>query len=141
MSEDTMRSRKPLRCEVCGVEDGVKKVFYRKPFGQYLCDKHNCQMQTKGRITNPSPRGCFDKNDYVVKDHVVYMNLYNRQEEVVCVVKFDERFLDDLKDRKWRPIWKTNKYYAITIGSPESGLSHEYMHRIIAKLAGMDLGG
>lgn len=140
MNADTMQAP-VLSCEVCGVTNETKNVTYRKRFDSILCDKHYCQMKCYGRITNPSSRSCFDKNEYRIDGDIVYMDLYNRQEEVVCVVRFDRRFLPYIKDRKWRPVWKTCKYYAVTIGSQESGLSHEYMHRIIAQLGGLNIDG
>ena len=135
-----MRKEFDGRCEVCGVQNGTKVVRYRAKYGQVLCDKHFMQLKTKGAITDKSPRGCYDLNDYTIQDGIVFMELYNRQEEVIGITKFDEEFLPLLKSRKWRPTKKSkNKYYAVTIGSPESGLSHEYMHRIIAQKAGLDI--
>lgn len=127
------------KCSVCGITSDVKTVIYRSKCDAILCDKHWYQMRTKGRITDPTPRSCFDKNDYWIVDDVVYMNLYNRKGEIVDTVKFDKWVLEDLKNRKWRPVWKPPHYYAETIGNKSEGVSHVYMHRVIMELAGYDI--
>lgn len=130
-----------LVCDVCGITSKEKAVHYRRKYDRVLCDKHSSQLKVKGMITDPSPRGCFDPNEYEIKDNVVYMKLYNRQQEVIGITMFDVIYLDYIKQFVWRPVCKSyNKYYAATIGRPESGLSHEYMHRMIMELAGIDMG-
>lgn len=126
-------------CEICGAESTVKHVAFRRRFKQTLCDKHFEQMRKYGKITNSSPRGCFDKNDFKIVGDLVYMSLYDRQERLVGETVFDLQFLDDVMRRKWRPVKKANKLYVATI-SDTPGRTHDYLHRFVAELSGMELG-
>ena len=136
-----MELTKPTYCEVCGISSEIKRVMYSRKFGQVLCDKHRAQMQTKGRIIDPTQFSCFDRNEYTEDDKYVYMVLRNRKYDVVGTAIFDKRFKDKVVGRKWRPVWKSPSFYPATIGTKEEGKTHVYLHRKIMEWAGFDLTG
>lgn len=124
-------------CDICGVSSDKKYVAFRKKYQKFLCDKHCAQIKSYGHIIDATPRGCFDLNDYTIKDGIVYMELYDRRNNVVAITKFDQEFLPVLSQRKWRPVKKRNKLYVMTIGRKEEGVSHIAMHQIIGRMIGL----
>ena len=78
------------KCEICG-KDNFKKIRYG---GYTLCSKHMHQLQKYGKFLDNIPRTNNDLNDYIIKNDIVYFNLYNQKNQKIGT------FFIDLEERK-----------------------------------------
>ena len=131
----------PCQCAICGVSSKTKPVRYYSAHDMILCGKHAWQLDTYGEIKDLSPLNRFDRNRYVVRDHVVYMDICDRFQTKKCEVLFDECFLDDISPRKWRITIKKGRTYITTKANEDEDTAHLTIHRFIARLAGWNIDG
>ena len=88
------------KCEICG-KDNFKKIRYG---GYTLCSKHMHQLQKYGKFLDNIPRTNNDLNDYIIKNDIVYFNLYNQKNQKIGTFFIDlediEKIFEILKDNK-----------------------------------------
>ena len=135
-----MTQRHLLFCDVCGASSERRIVLFRKKYGQTLCSKHVEQMRRHGKITDVSERSCFDRNAYSISGDCALIDLFNRSGDRFQTI-VDSRFLDDIIQRKWRPIRKCQKIYVGTIANDKEVGRTTYLHRVIMKLGGEKIEG
>lgn len=82
-------------CCVCGSD---YKVHYSRLFKGLYCQRHYSQLYNLGELKE---RTVFDRNDYVVDDHVTYIIIRNKKQEEVARATIDTEDLEIVKPYKW----------------------------------------
>jgi len=117
-------------CKVCASTQECRRVSS----GDILCLKHRRQFYKTGSVLERNTR---DKNDYIVKDAVVYMSLYNREHELVGTTLFDEKDLEQVSKHKWG-MHKRNGYVFTNRLDKESGkYKYQSLHRFLTNFQGL----
>lgn len=137
------RRSKPCYCDICGVSSLEKNVIFSRKYNKLLCGKHKWELDKYGEIKNSTPYNRFDKNRYRIENGIVYMDIYDSFQNKIAETLFDEKYLDDITQRKWRLCYKRNRQYPYvsTRATPEEKTAHMPMHRYIANLSGMNIDG
>lgn len=94
-------------------------------FGMHLCNKHYNQYYKYGKFLDSNPRTIYDRNEYHICGDITYIDLYNKDCEVVGQAIIDTEDLDKVKDIKWKLSW--NGY---AMSTPRSRPSR-HMSRVI----------
>ena len=113
-------------CDVCGRYSDclVGKNGYK------LCTKHYNQYKKHGKFLDSNPRTIYDKNEYHIYGDITYIDLYNKDCEVVAQAIIDTEDLDKVKDIKWK--LSTSGYAMNTpSGSVAERGPNKHMSRII----------
>lgn len=105
------------KCEICG-KLHRKKL---KADGKIVCNKHYKQFKKFGCFRDASNRTQRDKNNITVVGDVAYIDLYDKQYNVVAQAIIDAEDVDKVKNIKWR---KNCNGYAIN-----NSHCSEYIHR------------
>lgn len=113
-----------LPCDVCGKM--TKKIFIVN--GMKLCSKHNTQYQKYGKFLDNNPRTIYDKNEYHVDGNVTYIDLYDKDCNVISQAIIDTEDIDKVKDTKWK---LSNSGYAMNIPNHGSNRKAKYMGRVV----------
>lgn len=113
---------KNWKCDICGREMN-KKI---KSHGYILCNKHYKQFKKYGEFLDNNPRTILDRNEYHIHNNITYIDLYNKQCEVIAQVKIDTEDLDKVKYTKWK---LSNSGYAMN--TPKFGNGNKHMSREI----------
>lgn len=137
------RRSKLCYCDICGISSLEKPVMFSRKYNKLLCGKHKYELDKFGEIKNPTPYNRFDKNRYRIENSVVYMDIYDKFQNKIAETLFDEKYLDDIIQRKWRLCYKGNQQYPYvsTRATPNEKVAHMPLHRFVAKLAGMNIDG
>lgn len=112
---------KEHRCDICGRP--LRSL--NKTHGYILCAKHCRQLRLFGEFLDNNPRTVYDENEYHIDGDVTYIDLYNRNGDIVAQTIIDTEDLDRVKHIKWR---LNNQNYVVT--SPRNGTSTR-LHRVI----------
>ena len=86
------------KCEVCG-------RYHRKKLlagGKVVCNKHYKQFKKFGYFRDSSPRTQRDKNNITIKGNVAYIDLYDKQYNVIAKAIIDTEDINKVKYIKWR---------------------------------------
>lgn len=113
---------KTHKCDICGREV-FKKI---KSQGYVLCNKHYKQIKKHGRFLDTNPRTIFDRNEYHIKEDVTYIDLYDKQCNVIAQVIIDTEDLDKVKYTKWK---LSSSGYAMN--TPKFSGAIKHMSRVI----------
>lgn len=89
---------KTHRCDVCGRM--LNKQI--KSHGYILCNKHYKQFKKYGKFLDNNPRTIYDKNEYHIKGDVTYIDLYDKQCNVIAQAIIDTEDLDKVQYIKWK---------------------------------------
>ena len=86
------------RCEICG------KLWRKKLIadGKIVCNKHYKQFKKFGYFRDTSPRTQRDKNEITIKGDIAYIDLYDKQYNVIAKAIIDVEDVDKVKYIKWR---------------------------------------
>lgn len=105
------------KCEVCG-RLHRKKL---KADGKVVCNKHYKQFKKYGYFRDTSCRTQRDKNNITIIGDIAYIDLYDKQYNVIAQAIIDAEDVDKVKFIKWR---KNCNGYVINHSH-----SNEYIHR------------
>lgn len=85
-------------CSCCG------RVMFKavRSNKKIYCNKHYKQMKKYGYTLDDNPRTPNDKNEIHVKDEISYMDLYDKDNNVIAQVKFDTEDVEKVRYTKWR---------------------------------------
>lgn len=109
-------------CDVCG-----REMFRKtKSHGMTLCIKHYNQLKKYGRFLDNNPRTIYDRNDYVIKDNIAVINLYNKYCNKIAEVVIDAEDIHKVKYFKWK---LSNSGYAMN--TPKYKASNIHMSHVI----------
>lgn len=86
------------KCEVCG------KMWRKKLVadGKVVCNKHYKQFKKFGYFRDNSSRTQRDKNDIIIDGDIAYIDLYDKQYNVIAKTIIDADDVDRVKNIKWR---------------------------------------
>lgn len=85
-------------CDVCGRELS-RKI---KSHGYTLCNKHYKQFKKYGKFLDNNPRTLLDKNEYHIEGDITYIDLYDKNCNVIAQAIIDTEDLDKVKYTKWK---------------------------------------
>lgn len=109
-------------CDACG-RKSKKKI---KSHGYVLCNKHYKQFKKYGRFLDNNPRTIYDPNEIHVCGDVAYVDLYDKNCNVIAKAIIDTEDIPKVKYIKWK---LSNSGYAMN--TPKyKGLS-KHMSRVI----------
>lgn len=108
-------------CDICG-----RKMFRKiKSHGRIFCNKHYKQFKKYGKCLDNNPRTISDRNEYHINGDITYIDLYNKECEVIAQAIIDTEDLQKVKYVKWK---LSNSGYVMN--TPKTG-SNLHMSRII----------
>ena len=84
------------QCEICGSTNNVSGKNGK--YGMDLCGKHREQMSKYGYILE---RTQYDKNEFIIKDNVLKIILYDKHGEIVGYALTDSIYFDKVSKYKW----------------------------------------
>jgi hypothetical protein len=86
------------KCEVCG------RMWRKKLIadGKVVCNKHYKQFKKFGFFRDTSSRTQRDKNNITIDGDVAYIDLYDKQYNVIAKAIIDATDVDKIKNIKWR---------------------------------------
>ena len=85
-------------CEFCGKEMFRKIVSH----GHIFCDKHYKQYKKYARVLDNNPRTILDRNEFHVAGDITYIDLYDKNCEVVAQAIIDTEDLPKVRYTKWK---------------------------------------
>lgn len=97
-SLSTGGNMKEHKCEICG-RMSFKKYKYN---GQVVCRKHYNQFKKYHRFLDTNPRTTYDRNEYHICGDITYIDLYNKQCEVIAQAIIDTEDLSKVRYTKWK---------------------------------------
>lgn len=110
-------------CEVCG-----REVFRKiKSHGYVFCNKHYKQLKKYGHVLDRNPRTILDKNEFHVDGNVTYIDLYDKDCNVIAQAMIDTEDIHKVKYTKWK---LSNSGYAMNTPKFSGGnkhMSHEIL--------------
>lgn len=113
-------------CDACG-RCCDKLIGY---FGKHLCTKHYNQYKKYGKFLDSNPRTIYDKNEYHIDGDITYIDLYDKDCNVIAQAIIDTEDLDKVKDIKWKLSW--NGY---AMNTPKGSIAergpNKHMSRVI----------
>lgn len=118
-------------CEWCGRENTL--IEYKN--GMRLCSKHYKQLKRYGKLLDQNPRTSFDMNEIRTDGDISYVDIYDKDCNVIATAIIDTKNIDKVKDIKW----KYSHGYASNTPKKNSGKPCQHMHRIIAGVTDPDL--
>jgi len=117
------------RCNVNGCD--------KKHYGKGYCQRHAWQFRTHGRILDHTR---YDDNTYRVDGDVTYLDLRNKQHEIIGEAIIDADRLDECLKHKWslqnfgyvnaRIDGKLTLMHRFLFGIPSDGLDTDHINRI-----------
>lgn len=87
-------------CDCCNRKLSIKKYYRLK--GYTLCSKHMHQLLKHGHFLDNIQRTNSDLNDYIIKENVCIINIYNQKNIKVEECIIDAEDLPKVKYNKWR---------------------------------------
>lgn len=118
-------------CSVCG-RIMLKKI---KAFGKIYCNKHYKQQKKYGKPLDSNPRTSYDRNEIRIDGNIAYMDLYDKNANVIATTIFDSEDIDKVQYTKWKlssngyvmytPKYKgCNKHFSRTILQTNQFVDH-----------------
>ena len=86
------------KCEVCG------RMWRKKLIadGKVVCNKHYKQFRKFGYFRDTSDRTQRDKNNITINGSIAYIDLYDKQYNVIAKAIIDTEDVERVKNIKWR---------------------------------------
>ena len=113
---------KEWTCDICGRKMN-KKI---KSNGYILCHKHYKQFKKYGKFLDNNPRTLHDRNEYHICGDITYIDLYDKNCNVIAQAIIDTEDLDKVKYTKWK---LSSSGYAMN--TPKYSGSNKHMSRVI----------
>lgn len=113
---------KEHKCDICGRELRSKIRIH----GYTLCTKHYHQYKKYGKFLDNNPRTLLDKNEFHINENITYIDLYNKDLEVIGQTMIDTEDLEKVRYIKWK---LSNSGYVMN--TPKYKGNNKYMSRII----------
>ena len=109
-------------CDIC------KKELTRKikSHGYTLCNKHYKQFKKYGRFLDNNPRTPYDKNEYHICGKITYIDLYDKNFNIVNKAIIDTEDLNKVRFIKWK--LSTSGY---AMNTPKYKGHNKHMSRVI----------
>lgn len=113
---------KEYRCDICG------RLMFRKikSHGYIFCDKHYKQYKKHGYVLDCNPRTNMDRNEIHIDGDVAYIDLYDRDCNVIAQAIIDTEDVGKVKYTKWK---LSNSGYVMN--APKFSPSNKHLSRII----------
>lgn len=73
-----------------------------KSNGYIFCLKHYKQYKKYGKVLDDNPRTIFDKNELHICGNITYIDLYDKNCEVIAQAIIDTEDIDKVKYTKWK---------------------------------------
>lgn len=108
---------KEHKCDICG--RGITRKI--KSHGYILCNKHYKQFQKYGRFLDNNPRTIYDKNELHICGNITYMDLYDKNCNVIAQTIIDTEDIDKIKYTKWK---LSNSGYVMNTPKFKGGNKH-----------------
>lgn len=112
----------PYYCDYCGREM-FRKI---KSHGHIFCDKHYKQFKKYGYVLDKNPRTVTDKNEFHVCGDITYIDLYDKNCNVIAQAIIDTEDLEKVRYTKWK---LSASGYAMN--SPKFKGGNKHMSRVI----------
>lgn len=109
-------------CDYCGREM-FRKI---KSHGHIFCDKHYKQFKKYGRVLDNNPRTIMDKNEFHVCGDITYIDLYDKNCDVIAQAIIDTEDLEKVRYTKWK---LSSSGYAMN--TPKFHGGNKHMSRVI----------
>lgn len=109
------------KCDICG----RKSNSIARAYGVNYCPKHYKQKKKYGYCLDTNPRTSFDRNEIHIKGDVAYMDLYDKQYNVIGQTIIDTEDLPKVQYIKWR---KNCNGYVVNTPKNHKAI---FMHRVI----------
>lgn len=100
-----------------------------------LCQKHYNQFKKYGKFLDNNPRTIYDKNEYHIDGDTTYIDLYDKNYNVVAQAIIDTEDLDKVRYTKWK---LSGTGYAMN--TPKIRGANKHMSRVILGLTEDDVG-
>lgn len=84
-------------CEACGRY--VEREFRK---GHPMCNKHYKQFLKHGKFLDNNPRTIYDRNEIKIYGDIAYIDIYDKNCNVVATAMVDAEDVDKVKDIKWK---------------------------------------
>lgn len=110
------------KCDFCGREM-TRKI---KAHGHIYCHKHYGQFKKYGRVLDSNPRTLFDKNEYHIDGDITYIDLYDKNCNVIAQTIIDTEDLELVKYTKWK---LSGSGYAMN--TPKFNGGNKHMSRVV----------
>lgn len=94
--------------------------------GHIFCDKHYKQFKKYGYVLDNNPRTIYDRNEFHICGDITYIDLYNKNCEVIAQAVIDTEDLDKVQYTKWK---LSASGYAMN--SPKFSGGNLHMSRVI----------
>lgn len=73
-----------------------------KAFGVIYCDKHYKQIKKYGRVLDKNPRTPFDRNEFHIDGDTTYIDLYDKNCNVIAQAIIDTEDIEKVRYTKWK---------------------------------------
>lgn len=113
---------KEHKCDVCGREL-ARKI---KSHGYTLCAKHYNQYKKHGCFLDNNPRTIYDRNELHICGDITYIDLYDKDCNVIAKTIIDTEDIDKVKYTKWK---LSSSGYAMN--TPKFKGSNKHLSRVI----------
>jgi hypothetical protein len=113
---------KDWKCDFCG-RPLTRQI---KAYGHIYCPKHYRQFKKYGKVLDNNPRTIYDKNEIHVKGKIAFVDLYNKNCEVIAQAIIDTEDIPKIKYTKWK---LSGSGYAMNTPKFKGGSKH--MSRVI----------
>jgi hypothetical protein len=123
-----------LKCEICGITEDIKHIFYNKKIGMYLCNKHNVQYRFNGRFLDNNPHSTKDPNTYRIMGDYVEVDCYDNHGNISGTFICDIEDLHFVQEHIWRVTLKGTKPYIVTGNNKNYPIT--YFHRLVMNYTG-----
>lgn len=110
------------KCDICGREVS-RKI---KAFGILYCDKHYKQVKKYGHVLDNNPRTLLDRNEIHIEGNVAYVDLYDKNCNVIAQAVIDTDDIEKIRYTKWK---LSGSGYAMN--TPKFSGGNKHMSRVI----------
>ena len=117
------------KCDICGITDPHRRIYWCKKAQLCLCNKHRIQFQKYGKIIDTSHISREDPNEIRIKNNYAEIILRNQKNETVGIAIIDKEDVDKCKIHKW--YLRANKYVASKTINKSGNQTTLYLHRYI----------
>lgn len=108
---------KEYTCDICG-----RKMFRKiRSHGHTFCDKHYKQFKKYGKCLDANPRTMYDRNEYHINGNITYIDLYDKNCNVIAQAIIDTEDLEKVKYTKWK---LSGSGYAMNTPKYKGGSKH-----------------
>ena len=110
------------RCDFCG-----RPLFRQiRSHGHTFCDKHYRQFKRYGRVLDTNPRTVMDRNEVHIQGDAAYIDLYDKDLQVIAQAVVDTEDLEKVRYTKWH--LSASGY---VMNTPKFAGSNKYLSRVI----------